>query len=103
MGQSYSKEVKSFRKKSKKEANALGFLPNKRAVAHPLNRAPESTKDPRSKRQGLWLSVVKMPIHKFRASNQHLVCGLSNTFPSLKWASPQDRKSRYMTSAGLNE
>ena len=51
MGQSYSKEVKSFRKKSKKEANALGFLPNKRAVAHPLNRAPESTKDPRSKRQ----------------------------------------------------
>ena len=44
MGQSYSKEVKSFRKKSKKEANALGFLPNKRAVAHPLNRAPESTK-----------------------------------------------------------
>ena len=51
---------------------------------------------------GLWLSVVKMPIHKFHASTQHLVRGLSNTFPSLKWASPQDRKIRYMTSAGLN-
>ena len=53
MGQAYSREVKSFRKRSKKEAKALGFLPNKRAVAHPLNRAPESTKDPRE---------LKMPV-----------------------------------------
>ena len=44
MGQQYSKEVLDYRKKSKKEAKKLGFLPNKKAVVHPLNQAPKQTK-----------------------------------------------------------
>ena len=44
MGQQYSKEVLDYRKKSKKEAKRLGFLPNKKAVVHPLNQAPKQTK-----------------------------------------------------------
>ena len=44
MGQQYSKEVFDYRKKSKKEAKRLGFLPNKKAVVHPLNQAPKQTK-----------------------------------------------------------
>ena len=44
MGQQYSKEVLDYRKKSKKEAKRLGFLPNKKAVLHPLNQAPKQTK-----------------------------------------------------------
>ena len=52
---------------------------------------------------GLWLSVVKMPIHKCLASTQHLVRGLSNMFPSLKWTSLEDRKSSFMTSAGFSK
>lgn len=44
MGQQYSKEVFDYRKKSKKEAKKLGFLPNKKAVVHPLNQAPKQTK-----------------------------------------------------------
>ena len=51
MGQKYSTEVNQFRKQSKKEAKRLGFLPNKRAVIHPLNKPPLQTKDPRSEKQ----------------------------------------------------
>ena len=49
MGQQYSKEVLDYRKKSKKEAKKLGFLPNKKAVVHPLNQAPKQTKVSRSR------------------------------------------------------
>ena len=48
MGQAYSEEVKDFRKNSKKEAKELGFLPNKPAMVHPLNKVPEQSRDPRS-------------------------------------------------------
>ena len=51
MGQKYSTEVNQFRKQSKKEAKRLGFLPNKRADIHPLNKPPLQTKDPRSEKQ----------------------------------------------------
>ena len=51
MGQKYSTEVTKFRKQSKQEAQSLGFLPNKRAVKHPLNQPPKQTKDPRSEKQ----------------------------------------------------
>ena len=49
------------------------------------------------------MEVVEIAIHKLLESTQHLVRVLSNTFPSLKWVSPQDRKSRFWTSAGLNQ
>ena len=44
MGQNYSQEVYEYRKSSKKTAKKLGFLPNKKAVAHQLNQAPKQTK-----------------------------------------------------------
>ena len=44
MGQSYSAPVGNYRRSSKKAAKKLGFLPNKKAVAHYLNQAPRETK-----------------------------------------------------------
>ena len=44
MGQSYSEPVDNYRRSSKKAAKKLGFLPNKKAVAHYLNQAPRETK-----------------------------------------------------------
>ena len=44
MGQTYSKEVSEFRKKSKEEAKAFGFLQNKEALLHYMNKAQKQTK-----------------------------------------------------------
>ena len=44
MGQAYSAPIDNYRRSSKKAAKKLGVLPNKRAVAHYLNRAPKETK-----------------------------------------------------------
>ena len=49
-----------------------------------------------------WMEVVEIAIHKLLESTQRLDCVMSNTFPSLRWASPKNRKSCLWTSAGLN-
>ena len=51
MGQGYSKDIKDFRRRSKKEAKRLGFLPNKLVVQHALNKLARESKDPRSEAQ----------------------------------------------------
>lgn len=51
MGQAYSQEVAAYREASKKEAKQHGFLPNKFAVLHPLNKRPVGARDTRSERQ----------------------------------------------------
>ena len=45
MGQAYSQEVSAYREASKKEAKQHGFLPNKFAVLHPLNKRPVGARD----------------------------------------------------------